>query len=172
MSFTIDGLEWQYPCQITREAKLTASEISSLMLDKNYFNDCLGTWMQYTVVIAVPFGSEDEYAQIYESLTQPVDGHVFVFPYNNSTITITARVTGVTDVWVKMPGNKNYWKGTEFTVIANHPSKTMNLAQTLLRGRTPFPDLATVEDGATFTYTTENGWIVTPTYDDLDNVYF
>ena len=40
MSFSIDGLEWQYPCQITREAKLTASDISGMMLDKSYFNDC------------------------------------------------------------------------------------------------------------------------------------
>lgn len=172
MSFSIDGLEWQYPCQITREAKLTASDISGMMLDKSYFNDCLGTWMQYTVVIAVPFGSEDQYAQIYESLTQPVDGHVFVLPYNNSTIEITARVTEVQDVWVRMSDNKNYWKGTQFTVIANHPSKTMSLAQTLVRGRTPFPDLASVQNGATFMYTTTNGWIVAPTYDDLDEVYF
>lgn len=172
MSFSIDGLLWPYPCQITREAELKASEISGMLLDKSYFNDCIGTWMNYEVVIAVPVDAADAYAQIYEALTQPVDGHVFVLPYNNSNITITARVVSVQDVWVRMPNSKNHWKGTQFNIIANHPSKIMSLSETLLRGRTPLPDLATVEDGATFTYSAATGWIPAETYDDLDEVYF
>lgn len=140
MSFTIDGITWEYPCQIERAAEIKASELSALMLNKEYFNDVQGTWMSYGLTLAVPFGSESDYYAIYEQLTQPVEGHTFVLPYNGSTIEIFARVTSVSDVWVCMK-NGNYWRGTKFEIIANHPSKTVELGEVLTRGRSPVPPL-------------------------------
>lgn len=171
MSFSIDGLVWPYPCQIERVAELKASELSGLMLDLSYFNDAQGTWMRYTVTLAVPFGYEDDYAAIYEQLTKPVDGHQFVMPYNNSDITLTARVLQVSDALVRMPGDKRYWKGTTFEIVANQPSKLTTLNETLIRGRTPWPDLAVVTVGDTYTYT-ENGWQPAQSYPDGDIMYF
>ena len=141
MSFSIDGLEWNYPCKIERVAEVTASELSGLLLDKSYFNDVLGTWMKYNLTIAVPFGNEPDYNSIYEQLIQPVSGHTFVFPYNSGTITVTGRVTTVSDAWVKMPGNNNYWKGTRFEIIANTPSKTEELGEVVSAGNSPNPTL-------------------------------
>lgn len=135
---TIDGLTWDVPCEITRTAELTASEISGLMLDRSYFNDVIGTFMIYDVGIAVPWNMLDDYSAIYEALTDPVDGHSFVLPYNQDYITITARVVNVKDRLYKV-SNGNYWEGCTFTVIANHPSKYMELGQVLSRGRTPIP---------------------------------
>ena len=54
MSFTVDGVEWNIPCTIERTAEITASEISGLLLNRNYFNDVLGTYMRYTISIAIP----------------------------------------------------------------------------------------------------------------------
>ena len=174
MIWSIDGNAWDYPCRIEREAEMTASEISGMMLDKSYFNDVMGTWRKYDLTLAVPVGAESEYARIYELLTEPVDGHVFVLPYNNSTITITARVASVQDVWVRLPGNQNFWRGTQFTIVANHPSKTKELETVVERGRTPLPDTAsmTVQDGATFTYSAEDGWTVVQLDDIIDEVLF
>lgn len=140
MSFTIDGIKWEYPCQIERTAEIKASELSSLMLNKDYFNDVLGTWMQYSLTLAVPIGNETDYYAIYEQLTQPVEGHNFVLPYNGSDIEIFARVTSVSDAWVYMQ-NGNYWKGTRFEIIANHPSKQVELGEVLTRGRSPVSPL-------------------------------
>ena len=158
--FTIDGLTWDVPCKIERTAEMTASDISGLMLDKSYFNDVLGTYMSYTVSMAVPLDMRDEYAQIYETITNPVDGHTLVIPYNNGTIEITARITNISDVYVRLAGGQNYWKGIRFTAIANHPSKANTLGSVLIPGRAPVPAVASPNIGDAFTYT-EDGWVQT-----------
>lgn len=171
MSFSIDGFVWDYPCMIEREAEMTPSEISGLMLNKSYFNDVLGTWMSYDLTLAVPFDKEDDYYTIYEQLIQPVDGHSFVFPYNAGNITITGRVSSVQDVWVRMPGNRNYWRGTRFSIKANHPTKTMSLGQVIETGRAPLPDVSSPNIGDTYTFTA-GGWDVYETPPDVDNRYY
>lgn len=170
MSFTIDGLTWPGECRIQRTAELTASDISGLMLDKSYFNDCIGTWMKYDVVMFLPFGQEDQYSRIYEAVTDPVDGHTFVFPYNQSTIEITGRVVSITDLYRPGPGETKYWEGTAFTVIANHPSKTYTLSQMIARGRAALPDVVSGTIGDTYVLTA-SGWEKV-TYGDGDNTYY
>ena len=156
--FSVDGLTWPYRCAIERAARLQPSDISGLMMDGSYFNDLHGTYMSYTIMIAVPLTDRDSITPLYEALTDPVDGHVFVFPYNQSTITVTGRVDGeVGDVYVDLPNGQQYWKGLQFTIIANHPSKQYTLSEVLTRGRAPLPDIAMPEVGDTYTYTA-SGW--------------
>ena len=163
MSWSIDGIEWETPCNILRTAEITASEISGLLLDKTYFNDVLGTYMLYEVGIAVPFGKEDDYTQIYEALTAPKASHTFVFPYNQDTVTFVGRVQDVKDAFVRIPGGPKYWKGCTFTAIANHPTKTMSLTEVLSVGVTPYPSQVSLEIGSIWELT-EYGWVeYTPT---------
>lgn len=169
--FSIDGITWAIPCSIEREAEISASDISGPMLDRSYFNDVLGTYMSYTVRIAVPLDMRDEYTQIYEALTNPVDGHLFVMPYNDSTIEITARVSTVSDVYVRLAGGQVYWKGIEFTCVANYPTKAMTLGEMLVNGRALPPDVSDPEIGDSYIYT-NSGWVPSPTYDDADSIYY
>ena len=166
--FSIDGITWNVKCKIERTSKITASEISGLMLDRSYFNDITGTYMQYEISIAVPFGREEDYDEIYEQLTKPVDGHVFQLPYNQGTITVTGRVESVSDVMYYRQNNKKYWAETRFTVIANHPSKYEDLGTVIARGRAPLPEASEVEQGATYTYE-GSGWVPVT---DADEVYW
>lgn len=169
--FSIDGLTWDIPCDIERTAEISASEISGLMLDKSYFNDVLGTYMKYTVTLAVPMNMKNEYIQIYEAITNPADGHVFVLPYNDSTITITARVESISDVYVRLANGGVYWKGIRFSIIANHPSKAMTLGQMVVAGRAPLPNVADPQIGDSYTYTS-GGWVPATQYDDADNTMY
>lgn len=155
---TIDGYEWDVPCDIGREAEVTPSEISGLMLDRSYFNDVLGTYMRYDVTLAVPPSREADYATLYETLTDPVDAHMFVLPYNQSTITLTARVESVQDVLVYTTSHKQLWKGIKFTVIANHPTKAMSLGQVIERGKSPLPEVIGLPIGTLYVLT-EDGWV-------------
>lgn len=135
---TIDGLSWPIPCKVTRTAEMTASEISGLMLDRSYFNDVIGTFMTYEVELPCPMNQVDAYNAVYEAITDPVDGHNFVLPYNDGSVEITGRVLSVKDTPF-LVNDSYYWEGCTFTVIANHPSKYMELGQVLSRGRTPIP---------------------------------
>jgi len=154
---TIDGITYDVKCDIKRTAELTASDISGLMLDGSWFNDVIGTYMVYDISFTYPLWDKNKYASIIEVLTQPVDGHVFVLPYNNSTVQITGRVDEVADEYVRLDSGRDFWRRLAFTVTANHPTKQETLSAVITRGRTPLPDVADPEIGDTYTYTA-NGW--------------
>lgn len=119
---TIDGIDYDFYCDIEREAQVKSSELSGMLLNKNYYNDPLATYMQYTVNVAVPITKMSQYASLYEVLTDPVAGHTFTLPYNAGTTTFDGRVEVVSDKYVKR-GEISIWRNTQFTVIANEPIK-------------------------------------------------
>ena len=153
----IDGSEWPVPCSVERAANVTPSEISGLMLDRTYFNDVIGTFMEYDIQIAVPTNMQNEYATLYETLTMPVDGHRFVFPYGKGTIEVTARVSNVTDSLVYVSSARQYWRGVRFKATANHPSKEMGLGEVISHGRSPMPDDVEIPVGDAY-IKTSSGW--------------
>lgn len=153
--WSIDGTSWNIPCTIEREAEITASEVSGMLLNKQYFNDVIGTFMKYTVAIAVPVGMESDYTYLYEKLSAPYD-HTFVFPYNDQYITITGRIQTISDRYYRGVDGASGWRGTKFTVISNAPSKTMGLAEVIERGLAPMPMVQHVDDGEVYVY--DGGW--------------
>lgn len=156
--FAIDGVQYNVECSIEREAEIKASDISGMLLDGTIFWDVLGTYMTYDVSLTMPLRNRGRYAALIEQLTEPVDGHQFVLPYNGSTLQLTGKVDGPADVWVKLPSGYTYWKGLKFTITANAPTKQQTLAGAISRGLTPLPDVEEPEIGDTYTYT-ENGWV-------------
>ena len=172
MIWSIDGIEWSIPCQITRTAEMAASDISGVLLDKTYFNDVLGTYMKYDIAIAVPFGMEDDYTDLYETVTSPVDAHEFILPYGQTTIAITGRVASVSDQYVYMDGTRNYWKGFSFTVIANHPTKENSLGDVITRGMSPMPAHVIIPDGAIYEWDAQEGTWSRIELEDADEEYF
>ena len=168
--FTIDGITWPVPCQIECVSEVRPSQISGLLLDKSWFNDVVGTYLSYTVALAIPMNLREQYGQLYETLTDPVDGHVFTLPYDQGDLTVTGRVRDVSDQYVRLSGGEVVWKGPRFTIVSNHPSKQMSLGETLARGRAPLPDIAAAHPGDIYTYT-PTGWQKTP-YSNADTIYY
>ena len=154
---TVDGIQWPIPCDIKRTAEIKASDISGMLMDRSYFYDVLGTYMQYEISLIPSPQDMGAYYALWEQLSQPVDGHTFTLPYNGDTIEITGRVGSVSDVYVRMPNGGVYWKGVSFVVTSNAPTKTMSLSEVISRGLTPLPDVEEPEIGDTYTYTA-NGW--------------
>lgn len=150
--FSVDGLQWTLPCDIERTSEMTASEISGMLLNKQYFNDVIGTYLRYTVTIVVPFGGEREYTRLYEVLTDPVDAHSFVMPYNQGSITITGRVEHISDIYRKLPNGQIFWRGISFDVISNTPTKTHTLGEAIQRGLSPMPDIGGAQVGILYTF--------------------
>lgn len=167
--FYIDGLEFDGKCEIVRTAEMTESSISGPVMDRTYFHDVLGTYLQYELTIS-PVYDRDLYDRIYEILTQPVESHYFLLPYGQGLIAINGRVSSVSDTHVKMPGGYEYWKATRFTIISNHPSKMMSLSEVLSLGRFPMPNNSEMAVGDTWIYTSD-GWVQVYFEDADDNYY-
>lgn len=170
MAFTVDGFEWDIPCTIERTAEVKASEISGMMMDKRYFNDVLGTYLKYTVAIAIPKGWENVYTGIYTILAQPQGFHTFTFPYNEDEVNITGRVETISDSWVRLPNGKQTWRKTTFEVISNVPTFEDTLEGAIARGLSPYPVAPEAQEGDLYEYS--NGTWIRRYYANADEVYY
>lgn len=171
MNLIIDGVSYDVKCTVRRHADMRDTDISGEMLDGSYFHDVEGTYYDYEIAFKYPLYDRNKYAAIYEALTEPVDGHAFVLPYNNDTVQITAKVEPVEDELVEMESGYKYWRSLRFALTANHPSKEYTLSQVLIRGRAPLPDLATPAQGASYTWDGTK-WVTSTSYEDADNISY
>lgn len=169
--FTVDGLQWTYPCDITRQADVRASSISGLMLNGTYFNDVLGTYLKYTIKLVVPLNERAAFNPIYEKVTDPVGFHTFTFPYGQTTVTITAKVESVKDVFVRLPGGLPYWKGIEFDAVAVAPTKAQTEEEAIAYGLPPLPNDVAPETGDTYTWDGDE-WLQSAELPDADGISY
>lgn len=163
---SIDGHEWPVPCDVERLADVRSSDISGELLDGRYLNDVVGTYLSYSVSLAVPTTMQADYDELYEVLTDPVADHVFVMPYGRGTVEIVARVEQVKDTYVYVASGRSYWRGITFTVTANHPTRRRTATEAYRHGVSPLPNSVNVPVGTTYT-ATEDGW-TTETIPDAD----
>lgn len=168
---TIDGVEYDVKCEIVRTAKISASDISGLMLDKTYFNDVLGTFMEYEIAFTHPLYRQGTYSEIYEALTKPVPYHTFELPYNQATVQLTARVEVVEDEFVKLENGMVFWKNLSFVVISSAPTKTMSLTEAISNGLPPYPPVENPDVGDAYQYF-DDGWEEIDGLPDADGIAY
>ncbi len=169
--FTIDGVQYNVECSIERKSEIKTSDISGMLLDGHIFNDVLGTYYSYEVRLSMPLRNKGRYGNLIEQLTEPVEGHAFVLPYNNDTLQLTGIVVDPEDVWVRLPSGYTYWDGLRFTINANGPTKALTLGEAISRGLTPLPDVYDAQIGDTYTYTAD-GWEAASSYPDADTTAY
>lgn len=165
--FSVDGIEYRVKCKVTRSTEIKESSISGLMLNGSYFRDILGTYYSYEIRLEMPLKNKGRYANLIEQLTEPVDGHQFVLPYNNETLLLTGKVVDPEDIYKELESGYTYWHGLQFSIAPNGPSKSLTLAQSIHRGMTPLPDVYDAQIGDTYTFTA-NGWEQVSGYADAD----
>ena len=121
---TMDGVTYNFAASVTRQAIIRSSDVSGYLLNNDYYNDVLGTYYEYTVKIAVPRGSEADYAFFYRNLAAPVAEHTFILPFNQTQKTVKARVSIISDEFYGQDENGvKYWRRTTFKISANEPDR-------------------------------------------------
>lgn len=171
MILSIDGVEYDVECRVRRTADVRDTDISGEMLDGSYFHDVAGTYYDYTISFLYPLYNQSKYAAIYEALTQPVDGHTFILPYNNSLLTLTAKVDLVEDELLELENGTQFWRALSFTLTGNAPTKRMTLGEVIVRGVAPFPDVAKPAEGTSYTWDGAQ-WVPAIVYVDADGIYY
>ena len=169
--FTIDGVEYRVKCNATRSAEIRESEISGMLMNGQIFRDIYGTYYSYDIRLEMPLKNKGRYAALIEQLTEPVDGHAFVLPYNNGTIQITGKPEDIEDVYKTLESGYTYWDGLQFSISPNGPTKEMTLQEAISRGLTPLPDVYDAQIGDTYTFTND-GWEQVASLPDADTMQF
>lgn len=171
MVLTVDGVEYDVMCRVRRQGDVRDTDISGEMLDGSYFHDVAGTYYDYEISLLYPLYNRNKYAALYEALTQPVDGHTFVLPYNNTLVTLTAKVDLIDDELLELENGERFWRSLSFTLTANTPTKQMSLSEVIVRGIAPFPDVAKPAEGTSYTWDGAQ-WVETEAYIDADTIYY
>lgn len=171
MILSIDGLTYDVMCSIRRQGDVRDTDISGELLDGSYFHDVEGTYFDYQISFLYPLYDKSKYDALYEHLMQPVDGHVFILPYNYNTITLTAKVDLAYDDMLEMDNGFKFWRALTFTLTSNAPTKEVTLSGTLTRGRAPLPVVSEPSMGDSYTWNGE-AWEKSVVYVDVDNKYF
>lgn len=119
----VDGTTYNFPCDISRKARIVSSDVSGMLMDNTEYNDALATYYDYTIKIAVPITDMNIYAAFFEQVTAPVPSHTFTFPYNQSTKDIVAKVESISDRYFREVNGVQVWRSVQLNIHALKPSK-------------------------------------------------
>lgn len=159
--FTVDGFTWPLPCDITESQTVHSTSISGMLLNGQYFNDVDGTYISYNIRVVIDPDNIGMLYTLYAILTDPVDGHEFVLPHDDTTIHVTARIDGAIErIYRRLPEGATYWTGIKFKITSNGPYKVPDLNATIQRGLTPLPVEYTPQDGDICEYILGHGWVL------------
>lgn len=119
----VDGIKYNFPCDISRKARIVSSDVSGMLMDNTEYNDALATYYDYTIKIAVPITDMTDYAAFFEQVTAPVNSHTFTFPYNQGTKNIVAKVESISDRYFREVNGVQVWRSVQLNIHALKPSK-------------------------------------------------
>lgn len=119
----VDGTTYNFPCDISRKARIVSSDVSGMLMDNTEYNDALATYYDYTIKIAVPITDMTDYAAFFEQVTAPVPSHTFTFPYNQGTKNIVAKVESISDRYFREVNGVQVWRSVQLNIHALKPSK-------------------------------------------------
>ena len=96
--FTIDGVGYNVGVvSIHRTANIQDGPNADTALSGKRWRDVQGTFYDYTMEVSADGMSREDYDAMYEVLSAPVDSHVLVAPYGQTTISFTACIEVVED---------------------------------------------------------------------------
>ena len=119
----VDGTTYNFPCDISRKARIVSSDVSGMLMDNTEYNDALATYYDYTIKIAVPITDMNIYATFFEQVTAPVPSHTFTFPYNQGTKDIVAKVESISDRYFREVNGVQVWRSVQLNIHALKPSQ-------------------------------------------------
>lgn len=151
-TISMDNVDYTFAASVKRRSVIVSSDNSGMLMDGTYYNDVIGTYLEYDVSLAVPAGQEDAYVSFYEALNEPVEYHDFVLPYNNDMVLIRGRVKEISDTYMqKNAQGKVTWRKISFTVAESIAHKTASGSYTPVVPPTAYITAEAVDEHLIFT---------------------
>lgn len=108
---------------IKRSGQILDGQNAGRVLSGNMIRDIIGTYYNYSISIETQQLNVDEYDELYEAVTAPVDYHTLRVPYGQGTLTFRAYITNVDDVLETMADGVNRWGQLTLSFIAMAPQR-------------------------------------------------
>lgn len=124
--FKVDGIE--FTKAIVDKPKrsfqiLDGENAGRQILTAKMERDILGTFYNYSMNIDNRFMSKEEYDELYNLLSAPVDSHTIEVPFGQETLVYEAYVTNGTDELASIRNKVNNWANLSINFIAMEPQR-------------------------------------------------
>lgn len=118
----MDGIAYNVRVsKMTRKFSVQDTDKTGRTQDGEMYRDIIGTFYNYSMTVEQMDGDAESFDSFWEAISKPVESHVCVFPYGQSTMTQRMYITsGEQDLIVKMP-MKNKWGEIAVNYIAMSP---------------------------------------------------
>ena len=121
---TIDGVEFsKATIELKRSFQVLDGENSGRVLTGDMMRDVIGTYYNYSAKVDSSFMTLEEYDELYEIISAPVESHTIEVPYGQTTYVYKAYITNGSDDYIKQEGNDNFWNNLSFNFIAMSPKR-------------------------------------------------
>ena len=124
--FSIDGRYFNVfiPMDgIERNFSVVDTDDAGRVITGGMERDIVGTYYNYTIKLDTSLLSFEEYDDLYEILSDPVDYHEIIVPYGQRTLAFHAYVTQGKDVLNRIDRLGNHWKQLSVNFIAMEPER-------------------------------------------------
>lgn len=119
----INGVAYEvYDTKITRSFQVLDGENVGRLMNGKMERDIIGTYYNYTWELSPK--DYQQYDELYELLSAPVDSHLIEVPYGrNQRKVYEAYVTSGQDELVYSEDGNYYWEGLSIQFVAMNPSR-------------------------------------------------
>lgn len=118
----MDGIAYNVRVsKMTRKFSVQDSDKTGRTQDGEMYRDIVGTFYNYSMTVEQMDDDVDSFDNFWESISQPVESHVCVFPYNQSTMTQRMYITSGEQELVKKTPEKTQWGEISISYIAMSP---------------------------------------------------
>lgn len=119
----INGVAYEvYDTKITRSFQVLDGENVGRLMNGKMERDVIGTYYNYTWELSPK--DYDQYDELYELLSAPVDSYMIEVPYGrNQRRTFEAYVTSGQDELIHAENGEYYWEGLSINFVAMNPAR-------------------------------------------------
>ena len=122
--FSIDGEEFNIPLVKVKRESSVLDKYATRTEGGDLQREIIGVYYNYTLTFPELNLDTEEYARLWDKITEPVEFHDFVVPSSDGAFSFIGYITTTGDELKRSRDGKNYWGGLSIKFIAKAPART------------------------------------------------
>lgn len=119
----IDGEQFKIDVLSVKRSADFLDKYAERLANGKLKRELIGVYFNYKLQFG-PGLDREEYARLWDKLTEPVEFHEVTVPDEDGDYTFTAYFSNVGDELLRKKAEKNYWKNLTVNFIAQKPART------------------------------------------------
>ena len=121
-AFLMDGIAYNVRVsKLTRKFSVQDTDRTGRTQDGEMYRDIVGTFYNYSMTVEQMGDDTESFDNFWEVISQPVESHVCVFPYNQTIMTQRMYITSGEQSILSRKPTLTQWGEMEISFIAMSP---------------------------------------------------